>query len=248
MKAAALSRRITASVFARLSPDLREHVATLVERRFEEIVYRRIAARGFRPGGLIDIGAFRGGWTRMARDVFGNPPALMVEPQAKLIPALQDFAAGENGVSLTHALLAAEPGRDVAFNEMGTGSSMFAEASDAPRTVHRMTTATLDTVAADALPGARDLFLKVDVQGAELEVLRGGAQTLGRAALVQLETALLPYNAGAPLLPEVTAWMADHGWLPIEVSGFSRPRGELVQIDLLFAPEPSPLRPGYFHF
>lgn len=248
MSTAALGRRIAASVFARMSPDMREHLASMVERRFEEIVYRRLAARGFRPGGLIDIGAFRGGWTRMARDIFSDPPALMVEPQGKLIPSLQEFAATERGVSLAHALLAADAGRDVAFNEMGTGSSMFAEASDAPRTVHRMTTTTLDAVAADALPDARELFLKIDVQGAELEVLRGGTATLARAALVQLETALLPYNAGAPLLPEVTAWMAERGWLPIEVSGFSRPRGELAQIDLLFAPEPSPLRPHYFHF
>ncbi len=248
MNTASIGRRIAASVFARLSPDLREHVASMVERRFEDIVYRRLAARGFRPGALIDIGAFRGGWTRMARDIFGTPPALMVEPQGKLIPALQAYADAGRGLSLAHALIAGEAGREVDFNEMGTGSSMFAEASDAPRTVQRMTTTTLDAVAGDALPDARDLFLKIDVQGAELEVLRGGADTLARAALVQLETALLPYNAGAPLLPEVTGWMAERGWLPIEVSGFSRPRHELVQVDLLFAPEASPLRPSYFHF
>ena len=51
-----------------------------------------------------------------------------------------------------------------------------------------------------------------------------------------------------PLLPEVVGWMAEHGRLPIEVSGFSRPREHLVQIDLLFAPEDSPLRPRYFEF
>lgn len=243
-----ISRRIAASVFARLSPPMREYLSTLVERRFEEIVYRRLAGRGFRPGGLIDIGAFRGDWTRMARSIFPYSPALMVEPQKKLIPALERYSASEAGLRCVHALLAGDEGREVAFNEMGTGSSMFAEASDAPRTVQRMETATLDRVALAALPDARDLFVKIDVQGAELEVLRGGEQTLARSALVQLETAMLPYNADAPLLPEVTNWMAEHGWLPIEVSGFSRPRDHLVQIDLLFAPEPSPLRPHYFHF
>jgi FkbM family methyltransferase len=248
MSVLALGRRLAASAFARMSPPLREHVATLVERRFEEIVYRRLAARDFRPGGLIDIGAFKGDWTRMARSIFGSPRALMVEPQGKLIPALEHYAASEPGLACAHALLAGEAGREVQFNEMGTGSSIFAEASDAPRTVHRMETATLDQIAAAHLPDARDLFVKIDVQGAELEVLAGGTRTLERAALVQLETALLPYNAGAPLLPEVTAWMAERGWLPIEVSGFSRPRDQLVQIDLLFAPEPSPLRPHYFHF
>jgi FkbM family methyltransferase len=248
MRASAFAQRIVGSVFARLSPQLREQVATLVERRFEEIVYRRLANRGFRPGGLIDIGAFRGGWTRMARSIFDNPPTLMVEAQAALIPDLRGFATNTSGVQCAHALLARQFGRAVEFHEMGTGSSMFAEASDVQRTSRMMETETLDRIAAAALPGASDLFVKIDVQGAELEVLSGASETLSRSALVQLETAMLPYNAGAPLLPEVVNWMAEQGWLPIEVSGFSRPSEQLVQVDLLFAPEPSLLRPKYFMF
>jgi len=231
-----------------MSPKLREHVATLVERRFEEIVYRRLADRGFRPGGLIDVGAFHGNWTRMARAAFGDPPALMLEAQPALIPSLRAFAEETPGVCCAHALLAAQSGCKIEFHEMGTGSSMFAEASDAPRTSRMLETETLDRVAGATLPNACDLFVKIDVQGAELEVLAGAETTLSRSALVQLETAMLPYNAGAPLLPEIVRWMADRNWLPIEVSGFSRPREELVQIDLLFAPEPSALRPQYFRF
>jgi FkbM family methyltransferase len=248
MKEAGLAQRIVASAFARLSPELREHVATLVERRFEEIVYRRLADRGFRPGGLIDIGAYHGDWTRMARAAFGDPPALMLEAQPALIPGLCAFAERTPGVCCVHALLAAQCGHQVEFHEMGTGSSMFAEASDAPRTSRMLETETLDHIAGKALSDAHELFVKIDVQGAELEVLAGAEATLSRAALVQLETAMLPYNAGAPLLPEVVNWMATRNWLPIEVSGFSRPREELVQIDLLFAPEPSALRPKYFRF
>ena len=116
MSGSALARRIVGSVFARLSPALREQVATLVERRFEEIVYRRLAARGFRPGGLIDIGAFRGDWTRMARSIFDNPPALMVEAQPALIPALRDFAAGPPGEQGKNAQLACERWRALELN------------------------------------------------------------------------------------------------------------------------------------
>ena len=66
--------------------------------------------------------------------------------------------------------------------------------------------------------------------------------------MVQLETALLQYNAGAPLLPEVASYMAERGFLPFEVSGFSRPRDVLVQIDLLFARAGSMFRPDHFVF
>jgi len=248
MISATLARRAISSVFFRLSPGLREYVATLVERQYEEIVYRRLAARGFRPGALIDIGAFHGNWTRMARAILGNPPTLMVEAQQALIPVLRTFADKTPGVACVHALLAGEYGRRVEFHEMSTGSSMFPEASDVARTSRTMETDTLDRIARMSLPNVEDLFIKIDVQGAELEILSEAPETLSRAALVQLEVAMLPYNSGAPLLPEVVNWMAGRGWLPIEVSGFSRPRDELVQVDLLFAPERSPLRPNHFIF
>lgn len=226
----------------------RAQLAQLVERDFERITYNRLAARGFQPGALIDIGAFKGDWTRMARSAFGSPPALMIEPQAALFEGLQHYSQNSPGVAAENALVAGQAGREVQFHQMGTGSSIFAEASNAPRTETTLTTTTLDTIAAAWSAEARDIFLKIDVQGAELEVLSGGLAILARSALVQLEVAMLAYNAGAPLLPEVVAWMAERGWFPIEVSGFSRPRQELVQIDLLFAPESSPLRPKFFQF
>ena len=79
-------------------------------------------------------------------------------------------------------------------------------------------------------------------------MLAGGTQVLANCSLVQLELAMLEYNKGAPLLPKVVDWMAQNGWFPTEVSGFSRPRDRLVQIDMLFAPKGSELRPTSFHF
>ena len=134
------------------------------------------------------------------------------------------------------------------FFQMATGSSLYSEASNVQRKELRLLTSTLDEEAAGFATDARNLFLKIDVQGAELTVLSGGEATLARCGLVQLEVAMLQYNRGAPLLPEVVGFMASRGFYPIEVSGFSRPLGELVQIDLLFAPEGSPLRPTSFSF
>jgi hypothetical protein len=61
--------------------------------------------------------------------------------------------------------------------------------------------------------------------------------------------ALLPYNEGAPTLLEVVSHMDGRGWVPFDLSGFSRPNGQdLAQIDLLFVPRDSPLRQTYFTF
>lgn len=245
---AALSRKLIDSLYARSGPEMRLHLANLVSQNSEETTYYRLAKSGFAPDGYIDVGAYKGDWTRLAHRTLGTRPTLMVEAQAALIPALHQFAEQQQNLQVAHAVLAAEGNQEVTFHEMGTGSSMFAEASDAPRDTVVLTTQTLDDVANDLVRKTSCLFLKIDVQGAELEVLGGGSKVLSHAALVQLEIAILPYNAGAPLMPETIAWMAARGWYPTEISGYSRPSGPLVQIDLLFAREASPLRPNFFRF
>jgi FkbM family methyltransferase len=243
----AVASRLNARLF-HASPSYRRHSAELVTRSFEELSYHHLIEHGFRPAGIIDVGAFRGDWTRMANRLFGATPTLMVEAQPKMQAEIAPVLADLPQAKLAGTVLGERSGEEVTFYEMGTGSSFLPEASDAARTELKLTTRTLDEVADEALPGLSPLFLKVDVQGAELHVLRGGARTLERTEVVQLEVAMLQYNEGAPLMPEVIAFMAERDFLPIEVSGFSRPKGYLVQIDLLFARRGSKLRPDYFRF
>jgi FkbM family methyltransferase len=231
-----------------MSPSFREVAAKLLERDYEAISYGRLATWGYRPAAIIDVGAYRGQWSLKARRIFGTIPTLMIEAQEGLLSNLEEIAASNENLLVTHALLGARDGQLVRFFEMGTGSSMFPETSNAPRTADRQLTQSLDQVVARRLGAVTNCFMKIDVQGAELEVLAGGHSVLSGCSLVQLELAMLQYNEGAPLLPEVVEWMARHDWLPIEVSGFSRPRDRLVQIDMLFAPTNSELRPTLFRF
>ena len=243
-----LARRLVNSSYARFGPDLRLFIADMVGRNAEESTYRRLAMAGFTPSGYIDVGAFKGDWTRLANRLLGDRPTLMIEAQSGLVPKLQEYAETRTHARVAHAVLSSTAGQKVTFYEMGTGSSIFAEASNASRIAVDVDTQTLDDVAADFIRTTDNIFLKIDVQGAELEVLGGAKNVLKKAALVQLEVAMLAYNEGAPLMPDVVAWMADRGWLPTEISGFIRPSGPLVQIDLLFARESSLLRPAFFRF
>ncbi|HEY4416795.1 MAG TPA: hypothetical protein VGO57_13980 [Verrucomicrobiae bacterium] len=43
-----------------------------------------IRARGFMPRGIIDVGANRGEWTRLALSIFPNAPVIMIEPQDEI--------------------------------------------------------------------------------------------------------------------------------------------------------------------
>jgi len=212
----------------------------------EEAAYRRLAAKGFRPAGIIDIGAYEGNWTRLARRVFPDVPCLMVEAQAAKRAFLEGVTQDLDDTSFSISLLSATSGEQVTFYEMETGSSILPEQSNAPRTETLLSTRTLDDVASE-IKGL--LFTKIDVQGAEMKVLAGGEKTLARSEVVQLEVAIMPYNAGAPTFLEMISYMDVRGLIPLDISGLTRPNGlDLVQVDILFAKRDSPLRPTFINF
>jgi FkbM family methyltransferase len=170
----------------------------------------------------------------------------MVEAQEAKRPFLDKVCTDLPDVRYEQALLGRTGGQKVQFFEMETGSSMFPENSNVARLEKELTTTTLDDLAGRI---AAPALLKIDVQGAELEVLEGAKTTLASCEVVQLEVALLPYNEGAPTLLEVLNYMAHSDFVPFDVSGMSRPNGiDLAQLDLLFTRTSSPLRNRFFEF
>jgi FkbM family methyltransferase len=212
----------------------------------EEAAYLRLARKGYRPSAIIDVGAYQGEWTRLAARVFPDSIILMVEAQVGKRRFLERVCKDLPNASYRSALLGSKAGEEVTFFEMETGSSFFPERSNISRVERRLVTESLDVVAAHL---AGPVFLKVDVQGTELQVLAAAEETLRKCELVQLEVALLPYNEGAPSMLEVLTYMEQRNFVPLDVCGFSRPNGiDLVQIDVLFARRDSRLRPNFFQF
>ena len=89
-----------------------------------------------------------------------------------------------------------------------TGASLYVENTthyaEPNLQVREVATARLDTlVAREKLP-APDL-VKIDVQGAEFEVLAGASATLLRTSALMVEVSLVDYNKRAPLMAEVIA-------------------------------------------
>ncbi len=56
-------------------------------------------------------------------------------------------------------------------------------------------------------------YLKLDVQGAELDVLRGSVRLLDQTAVIQCEVEFLPMYKGQPLFAEVDAFLRARGFL-----------------------------------
>lgn len=200
---------------------------------------RAIAARGFTPGFIVDVGAYEGNWTTMVKAIWPAARVLMVEPN----PAKREMLARlaeRSGAELCSELLSSSDSGEVVFHLLETGSSVLEERSSASRTSQRLTTRSLDAVMA----GRKVDLLKIDVQGYEIEVLKGAEKALGRASVLVLELSLIDINAGAPIMHEVVAFLAKRGWIAYDIIEFHRRPldSALWQIDMIFVPEASALR------
>lgn len=72
----------------------------------------------------------------------------------------------------------------------------------------------VETVRLDDLEEVRGAdYLKLDVQGAELDVLRGAPRLLTETVVVQTEVEFVPLYLDQPLFAEVDQWLREHGFL-----------------------------------
>lgn len=90
----------------------------------------------------------------------------------------------------------------------------------------------------------RPALCKIDVQGAELMVLRGMTGRLTELDAVIVETSTIATVKGGAEVADVIAFMAGHGFVLADILGLKRrPLDQATaQLDLLFMPERSPLR------
>jgi len=200
---------------------------------------------GFEPRTILDIGAWIGAWTERAHAIFPSATVVMVEANPQKASILESVSTrlGDR-IRYRRALLGSQPKAAVDFYAMESGSSVLEEKTLFPRTRLSLPMETLDNVAAEFAPIEGPLLIKIDVQGFELEVLRGGSHTLQLAEVVILEVSFLEYNVGAPLAAEVFAFMKAAGFVAYDLCGMFRREsdGAIIQADFMFVRDGSALR------
>jgi FkbM family methyltransferase len=94
----------------------------------------------------------------------------------------------------------------------------------------------LDALAAALVPAQGELYLKIDTQGYELEVLKGAGGLMPRIAAMQIELSFIELYAGAPTLARMVAFLSELGYELFNLApGFKdRRSGRLLQADGFF--------------
>jgi methyltransferase, FkbM family len=212
-----------------------------------EFFLEDVQARGFDPRGIVDVGAHRGAWTRSAASVFPNATILLVEPQQEMA---DDLLRVERDLANTHwipAGVGSQPGEACLTIWEDFAGSTFLPKPDPARLAagsQRMTPiVTLDQIVSER-PGFQPDLVKIDVQGYEMEVLRGAESLFGVTSIFIIECSLFTASKKRPLAREIIAHLAARGYELYDIPGFLRrpADGALGQLDLAFALADGPLR------
>lgn len=192
-------------------------------------------SKGLNPSVIYDIGANVGEWTRTMKGIFPDAHYELFEANKDNAPSLQ-------GLNHHIVLLGDKEECQVPFykikNGYNTGDSMYLEVSDAfgkdNYNIDYLEKVRLNTyIQSHNLP-VPDL-IKIDVQGAELDVLRGMEDHMSSVRHCILEVSLHRWNSGAPMVEEVIDYMYKKGFYMVDILEYHIVRGYTMQVDLLFS-------------
>ncbi len=207
--------------------------------------FKHLKSLDFKPSYCIDIGAASG--TQIIYEAFPDACHIAFEPLPEFHDDLEKALAPYKH-EIHHCALMAKPGEDTLLRHPDRyGSSMMHRRRKNYQNLIPVTIDTLDAkVGAERVSG--DVLIKIDCQGADLFVLRGGRKTLSKASVVIVEASLFRFwGDHHPDFFEIIRFMHNHGFALYDIlDGLYRPYDDaLGQLDLAFVKEDGPFRKAH---
>ena len=188
------------------------------------------------PKRFLDIGAHTGEFTQNILRLAPECQVVMVEANPNCEPYLQKLNHGYDILALSNKQGKAELFVEKA-NMLGTGASLYKENTEwyADGKFDKVEVE-LDTLDNKKYFGYEVIdLIKLDVQGAELDILEGGRKTITRSKYVLIETSLVVYNHGAPMVDAIVPKMKEYGFYMEDILDYLKfNKNQISQMDILF--------------
>lgn len=201
-----------------------------------------LADAGWSFATVIDAGANAGQFARAALGRWPGAVVIAFEPQSAVAERLAATLAPLGHVEVHAVALGATDGTTPFFVHRHNLSSSALPVAEAARPLPwaaELAPVTVPMARLDTALAGRELtppcLLKLDVQGSELEVIRGAPETLSRVDALLVETAFEPGYVSQPAFAEVHQALLDLGWVLTEPLDFRRERDRrIVEADMLY--------------
>jgi FkbM family methyltransferase len=186
--------------------------------------------KGIDFNNVLDIGACNGSWSLLVKSIFPEANILMVEANNDKEHILKKIG------NYKIALLSSEADKEVNYyksvSDDASGNSIYLENTNYKFIPERRITTTLKLI----VPKDADYdLIKMDVQGSELDIIKGGLDIIKKSKFLLLELQIFEYNKDAPMLSEVLTFLKKINFDLVDVFDLLySSTGSLIQIDGFF--------------
>jgi FkbM family methyltransferase len=179
-------------------------------------MFERLVSQGVEINSVLDIGAAHGHFSGYLTRFYPNAEIVAVECNQR-----DSYFLSRYRWETHYKCLGAKPGVQTFYidrnSEIGGGSSIYKE--NTPFFNNCIEESKEITTLDHEFPDRAFDFIKIDTQGSELDIMKGGVNVVSRAKWLLLELSFQDYNIGAPLIDDVLQYTRDNGWKMYDTIG-----------------------------
>ena len=208
-----------------------------------DIIITSLKNKNFNPDYIIDIGCFRGIWTKKLLKFFPKSKYLLFDADDKNIEYLEKIKSNNKNIDYKIKLLSDDE-KDYDFFSMASGSSIFEEQTNYAREIKKIKSSLLFNELPNEIKNTKSNLIKLDVQGAELKIITGLKELINNFEVIILEVSLHKYNKDSPLFYDVISYMQNKKYILYDIYDLKRLGDRdsyLLQFDCVFLREDSNL-------
>lgn len=192
---------------------------------------------------IIDVGASDGGFVKKIRTVMPLIQIYSFEPIPESYQKLIEKNMGDKNFTAFNVALSSKEGETDFYISSSSGCSSLLEMSDIHKEAYPYTAnltkikvpmKCLDDVMKEY--GYKNIFLKIDVQGAEKLVLEGALETLENVKVIFMEVNFVETYKGCVLINEIVDYLESKGFVLYGMENISQTTidGSFLQGDAFF--------------
>jgi len=190
-------------------------------------LYRRLKENGIRLNNIIDVGCYKGSWTSKVKLIYPDANYYLIDPNNIYEEKIKTL-----GIFYQEIVGQEKEEREFNFSENEleeTGNSLYEENSNIQFNKKTVMVKPLKDIVPDQI---YDL-IKMDVQGAELEIMEGSLELFQKTKFVQLECPVHHNNKGAPKFEHYINYMANSNFKVFDIDTIFF-NTKLMVLDFLF--------------